>query len=72
MTIPIERTRAVNKAREFLYDLLDPKKTPRVPKAVRQRAGRILKHYPGTYYLNQSADILPDIWGEVSKKEEQK
>lgn len=62
MTIPIERTRAVNKAREFLYDLIDPKKTPRVPKAIREQALRILKHYPGNYYLDRSAETSPDIW----------
>lgn len=64
MTIPIERTRAVNKAREFLYDLLDPKKTPRIPKAIREKALRVLKHYPGFYDLKQSAKTSPDIWGE--------
>lgn len=62
MTIPIERTRAVNKAREFLYDLTDPKKTPKVPKAIREQALRILKHYPGKYYLDRSAETSPDIW----------
>lgn len=71
MTLPDERSRAVANAQQFLFDLLDPKKTPKVPKAIRQRAGRILKHYPGVYYLNQSADTLPDIWGEVPKKEDQ-
>lgn len=65
MTIPIERTRAVNKAREFLYDLLDPKKTPRVPKAVREKALRVLKHYPLSCYLDMSAKALPDIWGNT-------
>lgn len=64
MTIPIERTRAVNKAREFLYDLLDPKKTPRVPKAIREKALRILKHYPGEFCLKKSAEASPDIWEE--------
>ncbi len=32
MTIPSERTRAVNYTYEFLRDLMDPKKTPRVQK----------------------------------------
>jgi hypothetical protein len=68
MTVPIERTRAVNKAREFLYDLLDPKKTPRVPKAVREKALRVLKHYPGSYYLDKSAEALPDIWDKSDRE----
>jgi hypothetical protein len=38
MTMPDERYRAVVHAEQFLKDLLDPRKTPRVPKNVRQRA----------------------------------
>lgn len=49
MTIASERTRAVNYTYDFLCDLLDPKKTPRVPKEVRQRASRLLKHYPSRW-----------------------
>lgn len=49
MTIPTERTRAVNHTYDFLCELLDPKKTPRVPKEVRQRAHRLLKHYPSRW-----------------------
>jgi hypothetical protein len=46
MTIPSERTRAVTQTEEFLYSLLDPKQTPRVPKSIRQEAHRLLRHYP--------------------------
>jgi hypothetical protein len=46
MTLPHESANSVNKAREFLFDLLDPKKTPNVPKNIRDRASAILKHYP--------------------------
>lgn len=46
MTIASERTRAVNNTYDFLFDLLDPKKTPRVPREVRQRARALLRHYP--------------------------
>lgn len=49
MTLPIERTNAVLRTERFLIDLMDPKKYPRVPKAVRQEAGRLLKHYPTKY-----------------------
>lgn len=49
MTLPTERTNAVLRTEQFLIDLLDPKKTPRVPKSVRQEAGRLLKHYPSKY-----------------------
>ena len=46
MTLPEEEARAIAATRTFLYALLDPKQTPRVPREVRQRARRVLKHYP--------------------------
>jgi len=46
MSTPQEEKNALDKAKNFLFDLLDPKKTPKVPKAIRQRASAILKHYP--------------------------
>ena len=56
MTVPIERTNAVNWTRQFMYELIDPKKTPRVPKAVRQRALHLLRHYPGEFDMKLIAD----------------
>ena len=56
MTVPLERTRAVNHTRAFLYELIDPKKTPRVPKAIRQRALHLLRHYPSDYDMSVIAD----------------
>lgn len=55
MTLPYERTNAVNYTREFLYDLLDTKKTPRIPKEIRQRAGSLLKHYPTEFDMNRAS-----------------
>lgn len=46
MTLPNERTRSVIETRNFLLSLLNPKETPRVPKQFRQRAGRLLRHFP--------------------------
>lgn len=46
MSIPSEEAAAIDAARRFLFDLMNPKATPRVPKAVRQRAYRVVKHYP--------------------------
>jgi hypothetical protein len=46
VSLPDEKRRAVASVRQFLFNLLDPQKTPRVPKAVRQEARRVLKHYP--------------------------
>lgn len=46
MSLRMEQYWSLQQTREFLVDLLDPKKTPRVPKDVRQRARRCLKHFP--------------------------
>jgi hypothetical protein len=56
MTVPYERTNAVINTEQFLYDLCDSKKTPRVPKSVRQEAHRLLRHYPSQYEMNMIAD----------------
>lgn len=58
MTIPSERTRAVLFAQEFLEDLCNPKKTPKVPKYIRQQAGIILRYYPNKFDL----DITNELW----------
>lgn len=49
MTVPFERTNAVIFTEKFLIDLLDPKKTPRIPKSIRQRASWLLRHYPSEF-----------------------
>jgi hypothetical protein len=64
MTLPDERANAVEYTRVFLLSLLDPKKTPRVPKEVRQMARSCLRHYPGNYYMEVSKEKLPEIWGK--------
>lgn len=46
MSLRIEQYRALNMAKEFLFDMCDPKKTPRVPSDVRRRASHCLRHYP--------------------------
>ncbi len=56
MTLPIERTNAVIHAEEFLLELMDPKKTPGVPKAVRLQAGHLLRHYPSKFDMDSIAD----------------
>jgi hypothetical protein len=54
MTIASERTRAVNHTYDFLRDLLDPKKTPRVPADVRHKARSLLRHYPSRWDMEQA------------------
>ena len=56
MTVPVERTNAVIWTREFLLDLIDTKKTPRVPKVVRTRALHMLRHYPTEFDMKTIAD----------------
>ena len=57
MTLPFEEKRAVNYTREFLYDLLIPSKTSRVPKEIRDRARSLLRHYPAEYRVDE---FMPD------------
>lgn len=54
VSTPQEECRAIAQVRQFLYDLLDPKATPRVPKYIRERAHRISKHYPLLPTLDQA------------------
>jgi hypothetical protein len=46
MTTTEEMLNAIDNARNFMYRLLDPKQTPRVPKSVRKDARNRLKHFP--------------------------
>ena len=55
MTTATERTRSLVYARDFLLELLDPKKTPRVPRAIRREAGNRLRHYPAKWEIDQIA-----------------
>lgn len=49
MTLPNEQLRAIKNTRKFLLDLLSAKKTPRIPREIRQRAYQLLNHYPYDY-----------------------
>lgn len=64
MTLPYERTFAVQNVENFLLDLCDPKKTPRIPKSIRKRAGQLLKHYPSQFYLAEVSKKAPEYFGE--------
>lgn len=63
MTLPIERTYAVRNTEQFLLDLCNPKKTPRVPAGIREQARRLLRHYPTKYdlvYMDNSFQPLEE------------
>ena len=67
MTMPSERTQAVLRTERFLLDLRNPKKYPRIPKAVREEASRLLKHYPSQLdmmYIEESFEPLKIIYYE--------
>lgn len=46
MTLPHEEYMSLLNTKQFLLDLLDPQKTPKVPKKIRLKARSCLKHYP--------------------------
>ena len=65
MTLPDERYRAVKWAETFLQELAtDRKKYPRIPKAVRQQALSILRHYPNSWDMKRAADSAPEAFQE--------
>ena len=67
MTLARERENSIRLTREFLRDLLDPKKTPRVPKAIRRMAYYCLKHYPADYHIN---DLMSDVHNKDKRRED--
>jgi hypothetical protein len=63
MTLPDERYRAVKYAGDFLSRLAGGE-YPRVPKAVRDEARSILRHYPNGYDMTRAVESSPDIFQE--------
>ena len=61
MTLPDERYRAVKYAAEFLSRLAGGE-YPRVPKAVRDEARSILRHYPNTWDMDRAAATSPEVF----------
>jgi hypothetical protein len=59
MTLPSERTRAVVYARMFLTRLSNPRLIKKIPKAIREEALSILRHYPFWFDLGRK-----DSWDE--------
>jgi hypothetical protein len=63
MTTAPERFNALILAEDFLSDLLDTKLTPKIPRYIRQRASRCLRHWPREYELEELRKLAPDILG---------
>lgn len=68
MTLPFERKRAVINTEQFLRNLLDSDKTPRVPLDIRHQAASLLKHYPRQYEMDDAGEQAPNIFGESDLK----
>ena len=67
MTLPDERFYSIKRARQFLIDLLDPQKTPRVPRKIRDEAKSCLRHFPWDYTMERAREKAPEIWGDVKE-----
>jgi len=63
MTLPDERYRAVKYAQDFLSRLAGGQ-IARVPKAVRDEARSILRHYPSTWDMDRASRGAPDVFQE--------
>lgn len=61
MTLPDERYHAIRQTRQFLIDLMDRQTYPRLPRAIRSEAYRLLRHYPSVYDLDRLAEKSPDV-----------
>lgn len=62
MTIPAERTRAVQNVRKFLRDLMDRTQTKRIPAEVRKQARQLLRHFPSDFDIEKAAKKVCDTF----------
>jgi hypothetical protein len=70
MTLPCERYNSIRYTEDFLLDLCDPKKTPRVSREVRNKARACLRHYPRQYDLDLIATKCPEVLETGNKIDE--
>jgi len=61
MTLPDERYRAVVQTERFLKEILS---TPRVPKAIKDGARAMLRHYPSEWDMQAAARGAPEHFAE--------
>ena len=61
MTLPDERYRAVVQTEKFLKEILS---TPRVPKAIKDGARAMLRHYPNELDMKEAARYTPYVFQE--------
>lgn len=65
MTLPDERYRAVMAAEQLLKDLLTPGN--RVPRAYKDRARWLLRHYPDAWHMDRAAYGAPLVFASDRK-----
>ena len=61
MTLPDERFRSIQRTEEFLEALINPQKTPRIPKEIREQARWCLRHYPSYHNLKELERAAPNV-----------
>ncbi len=61
MSLPFEKFWSLVATKEFMRDLMDPSKTPRVPREIRRRARSTLKHFLWPSEMERLAKKCPDI-----------
>lgn len=68
MTVPSERTRAIQNAFAFLWKLSDPRYKIKISE-IRREARWLIKHYPADFYLKRIAEALPDYFGTPTDRD---
>lgn len=68
MTLPYEQYNSIVKTRNFLLSLMDPQKTPKTPRYLREEARRLLKHYPTEYEANDIIQRHTEWLHEINLK----
>jgi hypothetical protein len=67
MTIPLERTYSVLRARQLLIELETLPESANLA-VIRQRARAILRHFPERVHIHVSAAMAPSIWADPDEK----
>lgn len=70
MTLPFERYNSLFETRKFLLDLIQPSKTPKVPKYIREQARCVLRHFPTYLDLDEISEKAPEIIKKDFRKNE--
>ena len=71
MTLPAERTSSVIRTQDFLLRLASPYQgIKRVPKAVREEARRLLRHYPHWFDLGRADSFDTDAAKRIASQDE--